>query len=89
MLAKSMVFHEMRKFLQFSSKKFIETSKDGSFYEKCQVFRKCMSFRAFSRNEPLFPTFSLKVYQNTKTWQFVRKTTSFDEIHDFSCFFTK
>ena len=67
------LFHEMRQFLELFAEKFIETSKHGSFFEKLQVFRKCMSFRAFSRNEPLLPTFSLKVHRNAKTWKFARK----------------
>ena len=63
-----MLFHEMRKFLQLFAEKCIETSKHGSFLEKLQVLTKSMSFRAPSRNEPLFPTFFLKVHQNAKTW---------------------
>ena len=48
-----------------------------------------MSFRAFSRNEAVFATVCRKVYRNAKTWQFFRKVASFDQIHEFSCFFTK
>ena len=52
----------------FFAEKCIETSKDGSFLEKLQVLTKSMSFFAFFRNEPLFPTFSLKVHKNAKAW---------------------
>ena len=54
--------------MQLFAEKFIETKKHGSLFEKFQVFIKSMIFRAFSRNEPLFPTFSLKVHRNAKTW---------------------
>ena len=54
--------------LQLFAEKFIETSKHGSVFKKLQVLTKSMIFRAFSRNEPLFPTFSLKVHRNAKTW---------------------
>ena len=67
------LFHEMRQFSQLFAEKFMETSRHGSFFEKCQVFRKCMSFRAFSRDDPLFPIFSLKVQRNAKTWYFFQK----------------
>ena len=79
----------MRQFLQLFAEKFIETSKHGSLFEKLQVLTKSMIFRAFSRNQPLFPTFSLKVHGIAKTCQFFRKVASFDQIHDFSCFLTK
>ena len=84
-----MLFHEMNYFFQPFPQKFIEMQKHGSLFEKLQVLTKSMIFRAFLRNELLFPTFSLKVNRNAKTWQFVRKVASFDQIHDFSCFFTK
>ena len=48
-----------------------------------------MSFRAFSRNEKVFATVCRKVHRNVKTLYFVRKVASFDQIHDFSSFFTK
>ena len=67
----------MRQFMELFAEKLIETSKHDSFFEKLQVFRKSMSFRAFSRNEPLFPTFSLKVHRNAKTWKFARKVAQF------------
>ena len=78
----------MRQFFQVFDEKLIETKKHGSFFEKGQVFRKCMSFRAFSQNESLFPTFSLKVHRNAKTWRFFEKLQSFGQVDDFSCFFT-
>ena len=61
-----MLFHEMRQFLQVFAEKFIETPKHNSLFEKLQVLTKSMIFRAFSRNEPLSPTFSLKVHRNAK-----------------------
>ena len=43
----------------------------------CKVLAKSMIFRAFSRNEAFFATFSWKVHRNAKTWRFVRKLAQF------------
>ena len=51
-----MLFHEMRQFFQLFAIKFIETKKDGSFFENLQFLAKSMISRAFSRNEALFAT---------------------------------
>ena len=41
--------------------------------KSCKVLAKSMMFRAFSRNEALLATFSLKIHGNAKTSNFVRK----------------
>ena len=74
----------MSNFLQLFAEKFTKTPKHGSFLEKLQVLAKSMIFRAFSRNEPLFATFSWKVDQNAETWLFPRKVASFGQMDDFS-----
>ena len=79
----------MSHFLQLFAEKFTKTPRHGSFLEKLQVLAKSMIFRAFSRNEPLFATFSWKVDQNAETWLFPRKVASFGQMDDFSFFFEK
>ena len=74
----------MSHFLQLFAEKFTKTPRHGSFLEKLQVLAKSMIFRAFSRNEPLFATFSWKVDQNAETWLFPRKVASFGQMDDFS-----
>ena len=74
----------MSHFFQLFAEKFTKTPKHGSFFEKLQVLAKSMIFRAFSRNEPLFATFSSKVDQNAETWLFPRKVASFGQMDDFS-----
>ena len=40
------------------AEKFMKMPKHGSLLQKLQVFANSMVFRAFSRNEALFATFS-------------------------------
>ena len=63
-----MHFLEMSHFLQLFAEKLSKTRKNGSFLEELQVLAKSMIFRAFSRNEPFFATFSWKDDQNAETW---------------------
>ena len=37
-------------------------------WKSCKVLTKSMIFRAFSRNQALFATFSWKLHRNAKTW---------------------
>ena len=78
-----MVFHKMRNFLRLFSEKFIKREKHASFVKKLILLAETMIFHAFSGNEALFATFSWKLDQNAKTWQFVRKVSTFDQIDDF------
>ena len=71
------LFHDMRHFLQLFSEKFIEMQRHGSLFQKLQSFDQILIFRAFSRNEALFATFSWKVHRNAKIWYFVRKVAKF------------
>ena len=79
----------MRQFLQLFAEKCIQTSKHGSFLEKLQVLTKSMSFRAFSRNGPLFGKSASfnekarKVIHLAKSLQLFEQTTMslhFDEL---------
>ena len=58
----------MSDFLQLFGENLTETREHGSFLEKLQVLAKSLIFRRFSRNEPLFETFSWKVDPNAETW---------------------
>ena len=78
-----MVFHEMRNFLRLFSEKFIKREKHASSVKKLTVLVKSMIFHAFLGNEALFATFSWKLDQNAKTWQFVPKVSTFGQIDDF------
>ena len=57
----------MWNFLHFFAEEFMKIPKHGSLLKKLQVLAKSMVFRAFSRNEALFATFSRKVHRNAKT----------------------
>ena len=50
----------MRHSLHLLAEKFMKMPRHGSLLEKLQVLAKSMLFRAFSRNEALFATFSEK-----------------------------
>ena len=52
------LLHETSDFLQHFAEKLTKMPKHGSLLEKLQVLAKSMIFRPFSRNEPLFATFS-------------------------------
>ena len=81
-----MLFHEMIHVLELFSENFMKTSKPDSFLEKLQLLAKSMIFHAFSRNEPLFPTFFRKVDQNLETRWFCREVEYFRKIDDFTSF---
>ena len=88
-LEKSMIFrafHGMSSFLQLLAAMFIEMPKHCSLFERLQVLAKSMSFRAFSRNEALSAEKFIKRQRHGSLFQ---KLQSSDQIHDFSCFFTK
>ena len=68
------LFQEIRNFFLKSSSK----CKDMAACSKsCQALTKSMIFRALSRNEAFFVTFSWKVRRNAKIWYFVWKVAKF------------
>ena len=56
--------------------------------KSCKVLAKSMIFCAFSRNEALLATLSLKIHRNTKTSKFIQKVAKIFQIDHFSCLFT-
>ena len=61
-----MLSHETSNFFQVLAEKLTKTPKHASLLEKLLVSAKSQIFDAFSRNEQLFATFSLKVDENAE-----------------------
>ena len=76
----------MSSFLQLFAAMFIQMPKHGSLFERLQVLAKSMIFRAFSQNEARFAEKFIEMQRHGSLFQ---KLQSFDQIDDFSCFFTK
>ena len=77
-------FHEMRHFLLLFSKKFMETPKYRSFFQKLRVFVNSIIFRVFSRNEaPFLQLFAQNIVKTPKRCDLLKKLRVFAKSTSF------